>query len=518
MRPPLSGLDGRQFDVAIIGAGVNGASAAQHASAAGYAVLLVDKGDFGSGSSGRSSRLLHCGLRYLAPGGSMWDFLWHPGRLVQALRMARTAMACRREFVAATPERANRMTFCFPFYKGGPYSPRQIDLAFNVLKWLGPKGLPLDYRRLTPAQAKEMPLLRDLRDYDRLEGVATFREYQFDWPERLCVDMALDAERMGAAIRNHTAVTGQRRDGDGSWRLTLADQDRDGETASVAARLVLNTAGIWIDRVNRAASAAARRRITGTKGTHVLVQLPPECAGLGVATLHREGEPFYCVPWRGLHYFGPTETVYEGDEDSICPEEDEIEWILGEANYLLPALKLRRADVAYAWAGVRPLTFDPALPRGNRNRMVHDLAGDGLPGVLAMTAGPVMTHRSSGAVLTREIARRLAPSRPAQALSHAARRFPENTNMPPLEDGDPSVKLSDLVHAAQHEHAADLIDLLFRRTGTGWNAGMGAAAARKAAETVAETLGWDDARVEAEVARYRAYLADQHCCNISDSI
>ena len=510
MRSTLSELNGQSFDVLIIGAGVNGASAAQHASAAGFDVLLVDKGDFGSGSSSRSSRLLHCGLRYLAPGRSMWDFLLHPGQLRQALGMARTAMECRQQFVGATPERADAMTFCFPFYKEGPYAAWQIDLAFRLLQGLGPKDLPLDYRRMTPAQAREVPLARDLRDFDQLQGVASFREYQFNWPERLCVDMALDAERMGGTIRNYTAVSGQRRNGDGGWTLDLQDAREAGATATVTAKLVLNTAGIWIDRVNRAANADARRRITGTKGVHILVQLPPECGRYGIATLHREGEPFYCVPWRGMHYFGPTETVYEGDEDSIRPLEEEIEWILGEANHLLPSLGLKRKDVAYAWAGVRPLTHDPAQPRGNRTRMVHDLTEDGMPGVLAMTAGPVMTHRSGGAVLAGEIAARLAPSREPQELSHAARRFPENTNMPPLDSDDPSVKLSDLVHAAEHEQAGDLIDILFRRTGTGWNPSMGADAARKAAETVAPALGWDAARIDAEVARYHEYLAEQH--------
>ena len=88
-RPTLGDLDGRSFDVAVIGAGANGASAAQHLAAAGYDVLLVDKGDYGSGSSSRSSRLLHCGLRYLAPGGSMWDFVRHPNALRIALTMAR---------------------------------------------------------------------------------------------------------------------------------------------------------------------------------------------------------------------------------------------------------------------------------------------------------------------------------------------------------------------------------------------------------------------------------------------
>src|SRR5580704_10015699 len=130
MRQQLSELDGREFDVAIIGAGVNGASAAQNLAAAGYSVLLVDKGDFGSGSSSRSTRMMHCGLRYLAPGKSMFEFVREPRRLRTAVRMARSAMQNRAEFVENTPTRALATNWFYPIYRNGPYSPWQVDLAF----------------------------------------------------------------------------------------------------------------------------------------------------------------------------------------------------------------------------------------------------------------------------------------------------------------------------------------------------------------------------------------------------
>src|SRR5262249_52393907 len=154
------------------------------------------------------------------------------------------------------------------------------------------------------------------------------------------------------------------------WTIELADalDGASGATATVRARLVLNMAGIWIDRVaERAGIGAGGRKVLGTKGVHIMVQLPPECAGTGIASLNRLNEGLYCVPWRGMHYFGPTETVYEGDVDAIRPEEDEIAFLIDEANHLLPGLGLRRRDVLFAWAGVRPLTWDPAQPNGKRS-------------------------------------------------------------------------------------------------------------------------------------------------------
>lgn len=260
MRRPLGELAGKSFDVAVIGAGVNGASAAQHLAASGYRVVLLDKGDFASGSSSRSSRLLHCGLRYLAPGTSAWEFLLHPSRLATALRMARQAMASRSQFVATTPERARALKFAFPIYRGGPYAAWQVDLAFKILESLGPKDLPLDYRRLPPGEVRSTPLLKWLREPERLQSVAMFREYQFEWPERIALDAVLDAERMGAVVRNYTAVKGLERLGERGWRLHLEDGLEPGKTAEVSAALVLNMAGIWIDRVNASVGGGGRAR------------------------------------------------------------------------------------------------------------------------------------------------------------------------------------------------------------------------------------------------------------------
>ncbi|HUK09269.1 MAG TPA: FAD-dependent oxidoreductase [Stellaceae bacterium] len=503
MRQHLSALDGKTF--AVVGSGVNGASAAQHIAAAGYDALLVDKGDFGAGSSSRSSRLLHCGLRYLAPGESTWEFLRRPKTLAIALRMAREAMACRAQMVEKTPERVRKGIFCFPIYADGTYSPWQVSLAFRLLERLGPNSVPLGYKRVGPAEIPAIPVARWLRDPEKLLGLAMFDEYRFEWPERICMDTVLDAERLGAVVRNYTAVTQMRRVGDG-WSLSLEDRLDPGATATVSARMVLNTAGIWIDRVNASAGSRGRKHITGTKGTHIMVRLPPECADYGVATINRVNEPFYCFPWRGMHFFGPTETVYEGDPDNVTATDEEIDWLIDETNHMLPALHLRREHVLFTWAGVRPLGADPGFPKGVRSREIHDLGREGLPDVYAMTAGPIMTHRSAGPEMAALVASKLKPSRAPQVPSYAATKFPENQNSPPLLDEDTSIKLSDLQFAAKGQHATSLVDLLFRRVGAGWTATMGYGAAEKAALAAAEAMGWDRERTAREVEEYRTYL------------
>ncbi len=154
MRIDLSDLDGCQFDVLVIGGGINGASSAQHLAAAGFNVLLVDKGDFASGSSSRSTRMLHCGLRYFETPRPLRDFLFNPARFRAALAMARASMETRAELAADSAERLIRFTLCFPIYKAGPYKPWHLDLGFRILGALGPKSVPLDYRRLPARDAR----------------------------------------------------------------------------------------------------------------------------------------------------------------------------------------------------------------------------------------------------------------------------------------------------------------------------------------------------------------------------
>jgi len=174
--------------------------------------------------------------------------------------------------------------------------------------------------------------------------------------------------------------------------------------------------------------------------------------------------------------------------------------------------------VLFTWAGVRPLGADPDFPKGVRSREVHDLASDGMPGVYAMTAGPIMTHRSAGQEMASLVASKLRPTRAAQAPSYAAIPFPENQNSPPLLDDYTAIKLSDLEFAARRQHATNLVDLLFRRVGAGWTATMGHGAAEKAAATVATTMGWDAERTAREAQQYRTYVERLHGVQPTDRV
>lgn len=497
MRPGLDTLDGRTFDLVVVGAGINGAAAAQAAAEAGYRVALVDKGDYGSGSSSRSSRLLHCGLRYLAPGGPLITFALHPRRFLGVLKTVRRSMAARSDLVRTMPHRLVPLRMHFPVFRDGPYAPWQLDAAFGLLKTLSDGAVPLNYSRRSGVDALAgCPFGAALRDPQAVTSVAAYDEYQFDWPERIVVDIALAAERAGATVRNHTEAMALKRDGD-EWRIELRDAYTDAR-AEIGAKAVLNIAGVWIDEVNARGGRDVGRRVTGTKGSHLVFRLPETCRGHGLAGLSRAGRPFYCMPWRDLHFFGPTETLYEGDLDDVHVTPGEVEWILGEVNDLFPGFALTRDQIVSTWAGIRPLTHDPALPMGARSRRIHDLSADGMPGVFALTNGSLGAHRSSGA----ELLAAVAPALPSPAPGRSA----------PIAPATPG---ADLAAQAIAEHAVTLEDVLARRIGTMWDADGGLDSAQSVAEAIAPALGWSASEIAGAVASYRATVA--HLYGVPDA-
>jgi glycerol-3-phosphate dehydrogenase len=515
MRKPLRDFDGGQYDVIAIGGGISGASSAQHLAAAGYRVLLVDKDDFASAATSRSGRLLHCGLRYLAPTYSLLDFIRNPKQFATALGAAHRSIQSSAEFLATTPEHAREMRLIFAITKDMPYKGWHVRLGARLLEALCLGRQKLDCRTYTAAEAEaQLPFIKWLSARDHIASVVTFRDHQFYWPERICLDAALDCERLGGVIRNYTKATGLERQADGSWQVDLQDMLTPQETARVTAPVILNMAGPWIDNVNGAVRGKREtaRKVVAIKGVHILVKLPPECRGHGIMGTNRHKEAITCMPWGDLHYVGPTETVYDGDLDDVRPLEEDITFLLDEINHLMPGIALKRQDVLQSWAGIRPISYDPTLPKGRRMpfSVFQDLGADGLQNILTVTWAAIMFHRSAARQVVAAVKSRLKPSRAEQTPSYAARRFPENQNSPPVVLHNPDVKLADLRHSAAHEHPAGLVDLLYRRTSLGWTGSIPAEAVEMAARAVAGPLGWNKERQEKEIAAFHAYVEAYH--------
>ena len=194
------------------------------------------------------------------------------------------------------------------------------------------------------------------------------------------------------------------------------------------------------------------------------------------------------------------------------PAEEDIQYLLDEINYMLPPLGLGRDDVRLAWAGARPITYDPEREKGRRMpfSLLYDLGDEGMSDAHTVSWAAIMFHRPTARKLARQVARSVRPSGPPSSVSHAAAPFPENTNTLPLVSECPDITLGVLRHVAEREQPEHLADILFRRTGLGWRTEVPAEAARQAAQAVASVLGWDAARIDEEVAGYVRYVREQH--------
>ena len=480
------------FDVVVIGGGVNGTASLRELSRAGYSTLLAEADDLASGASGRSSRMLHCGLRYFETANPVRDFVGNPQRFFSALSMARDAMEARRELALDDEVDTRAIELSFPAWTDGPFPRWQISAGLRLLGLIGPKDPPLDRHVRNAGETRNHPIGQHLREPDKLTGMVSFREYLFGAPERLCIDNALDAEAHGAELCLQTRAEILGKDTDGLWRIALESR-KDGRGRVVRARSILNMAGTWSDAVGD----FGKRLICGTKGAHIIIRLPDGFADRGIATLHRGGHPFYGLPLGDdRFYFGPTETLFEGDARDIQADNEDIEFLLGEARHLLPGLDLKRGDIEQCWAGVRPLTSDPRYPMGARARTIHDLGPQGFDNVLAMTGGPVMSHRSAGRLMLEQVRARIGAPRDA-TLSARKAEAPAKTRVDPV------------IEAVTREHAFDLNGVLSKRTGATWKSLVGHDAAMQTAQEIAPHLSWDATRTDNEVFQFLARQAKE---------
>lgn len=261
----------------------------------------------------------------------------------------------------------------------------------------------------------------------------------------------------------------------------------------------------------------AGRKITGTKGIHIAVKLPAGYENFAIMTMSSHDQPIYCIPWKGIHYIGATETLFEGERDKIVPEETEVQFLLREARILFPSLDLKREDVIYAWAGVRPWTYDQPMlekykrekklsnPIGSRRRELHDLSEASAPNVIGLTAGPIMLHRETGRDVASAVQAKIGP--PSPSRRDEAFQQPVPADLRYAETGNLAQAVRE---AVVNEQAASLVDIMFRRLPFGWRQDMGTDVVDEVGQVLREMNEWGAERVENEIERYHAYLREYH--------
>jgi glycerol-3-phosphate dehydrogenase len=354
-------------DLIVIGAGVNGAAAARDAVLRGLRTVLVDAEDLSAGTSSTSSRLIHGGIRYLEHG---------------EVRLVRESLRERERLLHAAPHLVAPYGLLIPFYQHNRRSPRTLRLGMVAYDVLSADKTTPHHRVLSAGKVqREYPGL----DPTGLQGAALYFDAQVPYAERLSVEQAVDAAAAGATVLTHWRVTRLRRGAGSVNEVSLRDELTQAE-AVVQAQAVVNAAGPWVDYVLAVDAAAPNRRLVrGSKGSHFTVARFPGAPPTGVHYEARsDARAILVLPVDDDRILIGSTDIFEGDPgDAVCSDE-EIDYLLGEVNQLIPTANLGPDDVLHSYAGVRPLPHTPA-------------AKSTAEGAGTITSSPVPARRASSA-------------------------------------------------------------------------------------------------------------------------
>ncbi len=523
------------YDVLVVGGGVTGAGAALDAAARGLRTALVERDDFASGTSSKSSKLVHGGLRYLQNGD---------------VRLVYEALHERQRLLRNAPHLVKVLPFLIPVFTGkGGLIPKQVARALGSAMWMydltGGLRIGKIHRRLKADAARaHMPTLGD-----RLAWAYLYYDAQTD-DARLTLTLARTAAiDFGATVANHAGVTRFLKSGD---RVTGAVVDAGSGTGEVEvrARVVINATGVWADDVRALDEGAHPETIRPAKGIHITVpwdKIRNDIAA--VVPVPKDRRSVFVVPWPGVDgtvggpgsvtYIGTTDTDYDGDvDDPQCTAED-VAYLLSAVNHSVTE-PLVESDVLGTWAGLRPLVSDAVSTRtadmsrqhrvttspsglvtviGGKLTTYREMAEDAVDAALAAAAqaGDPLP-RMAGRSRTRKLRLRGADgwSEAAATQRHLAERYGGETGVltamidadpalgDPLVPGLPYLR-AEAVYAVRYEMATTLDDVLARRTRARLRDGAAtAAAAADVAALVAPELGWSAEEQAAQVASYVA--------------
>jgi len=524
-RPPTPPHKG-DFDLIVIGGGINGAGIARDAAMRGLRVCLLEQADLCHGTTRWSSRLIHGGLRYL----EHFEF----GLVRESLRE-------RETLLRIAPHLVQPLQLLIPIYRGG----RRSRLAITAGMWLYDllsrgKSLP-SHEMLSAAQALEhLPGLWA----EGLDGAATYYDAQLTWPERLVVENAVAAHAAGADIRTYAHVnrilTKNRRVAGVRYTDLRTDAQHDIEAATV-----INAAGPWVDRVLSGLDGKLPKFMGGTKGTHIVVG-PFEGAPRMACYVEAgtDGRPFFILPWNRQWLIGTTDIRFDGNPGMVKTSPDEVRYLLDETNRVFPRAQLDGRSVRYHYTGVRPLPRRRGKNEGDitRRHIIrhHRRAARGLYSVIG---GKLTTYRDVSEECTDRVSRRLKHN--GRACRTAIEALPGAL----LPVGDVAAQLgrhdaigmlsqrhlldvygaralevaaivqfepqlakpvcphthaigAEIVFAFEKEMATTLADALLRRSMAGLAADQGRAALPKAIAVARASLGWSAARADEEERRY----------------
>jgi glycerol-3-phosphate dehydrogenase len=517
----LRRLADEELDVLVVGGGITGAGCALDAASRGLRTGLIERDDFASGTSSKSSKLVHGGIRYLQQ---------------REFRLVYEGLHERQHALRNAPHLVRVLPFLIPVLSRDGLIDRRIARALGAAMWMydltGGLRIRKRHRRIDRDEAfAHMPTLRR----DNVASAYLYYDCRTD-DARLTLGLVRTAATHGAVVANYTRVTGILKDDDG--RVRGATIEADGASIEVRARVVVNAAGVWADDVRELDEGTHPQSIRPAKGIHIT--LPWELVRNDIAAIipvPKDRRSVFVVPWGDFTYVGTTDTDYDGPIDDPQCTPDDVEYLLRALNAAISE-PVSSADVLGTWAGLRPLlrtaTNDRTADLSRRHGVRVSPSG-----VITITGGKLTTYRRMAADTVDQVVRFLGGGRRRCRTKRLALVGAEGfepgaeTNEPSLHEhlagrygaeadavhellrDDPSLGealvpglpyvRAEAVHAVRHEMARTVDDVLSRRTRARLLArDASAAAAEAVAELLARELGWDAAEAGRQASAYRA--------------
>lgn len=396
MRVPLQG---KKFDVLVIGGGINGVAIARECARSGRSTLLVEQHDFAAGTTSRSTRIIHGGLRYLEHGD---------------IEQVRESLKERQRLLRDYPNLVHPLQFVLALNGDS----RRTRMTIRAGLWL--------YRRFGGTKAagdskQQESRFEKLLDSGRRFSLFTYEDAQCEFPERLVAEWLLEAIHAGCIARNHCKVIGLiKRNG----RVTSA-VFRDGFTQNeeqVEADWIINATGPWVDQVCQAGEVRmADPMIGGVRGSHIVLpkfEGAPDSALYGEAT---DGRPMFILPWNEQILVGTTEVADSGDPQRVQPSDEEIRYLLESFGKLFPKIAVSASDIQYSFAGVRPLPYSPdSSPASTtRRHSFYEHTPEGAAGLISVIGGKLTT----AAKLARECVQKLGGAEAPRHLTEVGQEI-----------------------------------------------------------------------------------------------
>jgi glycerol-3-phosphate dehydrogenase len=506
----VSGLDGTRYDVVVVGGGILGAGVARELSRRGRSTLLVERRDFAWGTTARSTRLIHGGLRYLAN----YDI----GVVREGLR--ERAWQLRRMPNLVTP-----LPFILPFYREPLWHRLRLRAGLTLYDLLSPRRSMPRHRFLSRAAAAAIePGLST----EGLSEAALYWDAQVELPERLVLDALRAAQEAGTEVRNHATATGLRRDADGRVVGVELDGTLDGQDAVVSAGRVINATGPWADVTLAGLGLEAQPLLRLVQGIHIVY---PRLAEHALAFEHPDDRRLcFAVPWQGMTMVGTTERDVVGGPDAAGVTPQEVAYLVRGTQRVLPAA--RGMSPIWGSVGVRSLIRESGIAnRVSRRHLLVDHARDGAPGLTTVAGGKLtawrsiaaevvdelLDHRDRSALADADVGHLALPPEPSAEAGPYAHRLwrlygARAAEVIAIADADPWWSLpllpvgdairAEVAHALALEWAQTLGDVVLRRMMLGFGPDLGREAAEAVAAVAVERLGWDAERVARELAAF----------------